>query len=163
MKDARLVLAAVLAAAVFVSVWLWRAAGDEAKFQDPLPSGQSATVDGVDYRLVSLLASKGVPMGSRQMVAEDGAVLVLARLSYDATAHTGDFYCSFELVAGELHWHSDFGYYPPEPDSISCGQGESGTVSALFEVPEKLLAQVQGVAILAPDGQPAPVLGGRAR
>lgn len=161
MKDRRLVVAAILAAVVFVSVWLWRAAGDGEQFLSPLPAGQTATVDGVDYKLVSLLASEQVTAGSGEVVAEDGAVLVLARLEYDATAHSGSLYCSFELVAGELHWRPEFGYYPAEPDSISCTVGESGTVSALFEVPKKLLAAVQGVAVLDPAGGPAPVLAGR--
>lgn len=163
MKDIRLLVAALLAAVVFASVWLWRAGGDGPRFEGPLPAGQAATVDGVEYRLVSLLAGEQVPVGSGQVVAEDGAVLVLARLRYDATRHSGSLYCSFQLVAGDLHWRPEFGYYPAEPETASCVERDAGTVSALFEVPARLLAQVEGVAVMAPDGQPAPVLGGSPR
>jgi hypothetical protein len=161
MNDRKLLAVAIAVALVFATGWLWRAAGDAAPDRAVVTPGAAATVGGVDYRLRSLTAGERFPTGSdRAIVAVDGAVLVLAEVDYDASGSAGSVYCSFELVAGDTTWGAEFGYYPPEDGSISCGPGKTGTVSALFEVPRAFLAQVQGVGVINPDGT-EPVLAGR--
>lgn len=162
MRDLRKLAVAVVLAAVFAAGWLWRAAGDGVEQRTFLPAGQFAGVDGVKYRLATLRISRQVASGySDQITPAPGAVLVLARLDYDASTHSGNLYCSFELVAGELAWDQLFGFAPTEPDSTSCTAGSAGTVSALFEVPEKFLDQIQGVEVVPPGGVAAPVLIGQ--
>jgi hypothetical protein len=160
MKDGKLLGAAIAVALVFSTGWLWRAAGDAVPDRALVAPGATAQVGGVEYRLRSLTAAERFPTGSDQpVVAVTGAVLVLAQVDYDATG-VGSVYCSFELVAGETTWGAEFGYYPPEGGSVSCALKETGTVSALFEVPSAFLAQVQGVGVINPDGT-EPILPGR--
>jgi len=88
------------------------------------------------------------------------AVLVLARIDYGAVDTRTYFGCTFELVAGETTWRSEFGYTPPEPDSGSCDRNTAGTVAVLFEIPTRYLEQVEGVAVTNP-GATEPLLVGR--
>ena len=161
MNDRKLLGVAIAVALVFATGWLWRAAGDDVTDRALASPGAIATVRGIDYRLRSLTSSERVTTGSdREVVAVTGAVLVLAEVDYDATGSTGSVYCSFELVAGETTWGSEFNYSPPQGVSLWCDPGKSGTVSALFEVPRTFLAQVQGVGVINPGGT-EPILLGR--
>jgi hypothetical protein len=153
MNDRKLLAVAIAVSLVLATGWLWRAAGDAAPQRSAVAPGAPASVDGVDYRLRSLTSGDRVTTGSdRPTVAVNGAVLVLAEVDYDATRAAGSVYCSFELVAGDTTWSSEFGYYPPGDGSVSCDPGRTGTVSALFEVPRAFLAQVQGVGVINPGG-----------
>ena len=161
MNDRKLLGVAIAVAVVVATGWLWRAAGDDVTDRAPAPVGAVATVKGVGYSLRSLTSGERVATGSdRPLVAVSGAVLVLAEVDYDATGAAGSVFCSFELVAGEITWGQEFGYYPPEGASVSCDPGKTGTVSALFEVPRAFLAQVQGVGVINPEGI-EPILPGR--
>ncbi len=153
MRDRRLLIVAVALALVFSAAWLWRAAGDEATDRIPVPAGQSGRLEAVTYRLVSLQALTRVPTRyAEPVVPVDGAVLVLARIHYDAAGTTTFFSCTFELVAGESAWRSDFAYSPPEPDSSSCDPNTAGTVAVVFEIPTHSVEEVQGVAVANPGG-----------
>ncbi len=161
MKDRRLLAVAAIVALVFSVAWLWRAAGDEATDRTPVPAGQAGRVGAVTYRLDTLQALERTPTRyDTPVVPVDGAVLVLARIHYDAAGTTGLFGCTFELVAGESTWRSEFGYFPPDPDSASCDPNTAGTVSVLFEVPASAVEQVQGVAVVNRGGT-QPLLTGK--
>ena len=153
MKDRRLLVVAVAVALVFSVAWLWRAAADEGTARTPVPEGQAGRLGAVSYRLVSLQALDRTPTRyDEPMVPPAGAVLVLARIHYDAAGTTTFFGCSFELVAGETAWRSEFSYSPPEPDSASCDPDTAGTVAVLFEIPARFVEQVQGVGVQNPGG-----------
>ncbi|MGV8907502.1 MAG: hypothetical protein ACOH1Y_00825 [Propionicimonas sp.] len=161
MIDRKLLGVAMAVAVLFATGWLWRAAYDDVSDRALVSDGATATVKGVDYRLRSLTSSDRVTTSSdRPLVAVSGAVLVLAEVDYDSTGAGGSVFCSFELVAGETTWDQEFGYFPPDDGSVSCDPGKTGTVSALFEVPRALLAQVQGVGVINTDGT-EPILPGR--
>lgn len=161
MRPRTLLLVAVTISLVFAAAWLWRAAGDEAKPRHPVAAGQVGRVDTATYRLVSLEALERIKGDyDRLMVAEPDAVLVLARIDVDGSATDAFIPCTFELVAGELTWASEFGYFPPPPAQATCERGAAGTVAVVFEVPERFLDQVQGVAVPNPSG-PAVLLLGR--
>ena len=149
MNDRKLLGVAIAVALVFATGWLWRAAGDAVPDRSRVSAGAPASLDGVEYRLRSMTSGERVTTGSdRPTVAVRGAVLILAEVDYDATGATGSTFCSFELVAGDTTWDAEAGYYPPEGGSISCDPGQTGTVSALFEVPRTFLAQVEGVGVI---------------
>jgi len=161
MRDRRLLIVAVALALVFAVTWLWRAAGDGVTDRVEVGAGASTTVDGVIYRLESLRTSDRVTSGAAdQIVATRGATLVLATVTYDATAATTPVYCNFELVAGDANWDPEMGWTPPEGEAAFCDSGSTGSVSALFEVPQGFLSRVQGVGITNPDGA-LPLLLGR--
>jgi hypothetical protein len=153
MSDRRLLLIAVAIALIFSGGWLWRAAGDGATPRHPVPAGQAGRIDDVSYRLVSLQAlERTATQYDDPIVPPPGAVLVLARIDYDAIGTRTFFSCTFELVAGEATWGSEFGYFPPDPDSASCDPNATGTVAVVFEVPARYLDQVQGVGVVNPGG-----------
>jgi hypothetical protein len=161
MRDRRLLVVAVALALVFSAAWLWRAAGDGVTERVAVPDGASTTADGVVYRLASLRTSERVTSGAAsQIVATRGATLVVATVRYDATMQTGDVYCGFALVAGEATWEPEFGWLPPEGQASFCDSGSAGTVTALFEVPQGFLDQVQGILVTNPGGA-SPLLLGR--
>ena len=161
MRDRRLLVVAVTLALVFSGAWLWRAAGDGASQRNPVPAGQTGRLDAVTYRLASLQSLERTSTRyDNPVVPAQGAVLVLARIDYDAVGTPTYFPCTFELVAGETTWRSEFGYTPPEPDGGSCERNTAGTVAVLFEIPARYLEQVQGVGITNP-GDTAPLLLGR--
>ena len=159
MRDRRLLIIAVALALVFSAAWLWRATGDQTTARTAVPSGQPGRLGAVTYRLDSLQALDRAPSRYEPVVPTEGAVLVLARISYDAAGTTTFFSCTFELVAGETTWRSDFGYFPPEPDSATCDPDTAGTVAVLFEVPARYAPQVEGVAVANPGGT-EPLLSG---
>lgn len=160
MRDRRLVVVAVMLAVVFSFAWLWRAAGDGATPRDPVPPGQSGRLGAVTYRLVSLQSLDRIPTRyGEPLVPAEGAVLMLARIDYDAVGTTTYFGCTFELVAGQTAWRAEFTYFPPEPDSAGCDGNAAGTVAVLFEVPATFVDQVQGVGVVNPGG-PEPLLVG---
>jgi len=161
MRDRRLLVVAVTLALVFSVAWLWRAAGDGATQRDPVPSGQAGRLDAVTYRLVSLQSlERTTTRYEKPVVPAPGAVLVLARIDYDAVGTRTFFGCTFELVAGDTTWRSEFGYTPPEPDSGGCDPDTAGTVAVLFEIPARQLELVQGVGVANPGGT-EPLLVGR--
>jgi hypothetical protein len=160
MKDRRLLVIAVAIALVFSVAWLWRAAGDQATHRTPVPAGQAGRLGAVSYRLISLQAlDRTATRYDEPAVPPAGAVLVLARIHYDAAGTKTFFSCTFELVAGETAWRSEFGYSPPEPDSASCDPNTAGTVAVLFEVPARFVEQVRGVGVQNPGGA-EPLLAG---
>ena len=138
MRDRRLLVVAVTLALVFSVAWLWRAAGDATSPRNPVPAGQTGRLDAVSYRLVSLQSlERTTTRYDNPVVPAQGAVLVLARIDYDAVGTRTSFGCTFELVAGETTWRSEFGYTPPEPDGGSCESDTAGTVAVLFEFPAR--------------------------
>lgn len=160
MSSRRLLTLAVTTALVFAAAWLWRAAVDDAKPRHPVAPGQVGRVDAATYRLVSLEASDRIQGAyDRLIVAEPDAVLVLARIDVDATGADDLVPCTFQLVAGELVWASEFGYVPPEPATSSCERGAAGTVAVVFELPARYLDQVEGVSVPRPSGPEELLLG----
>lgn len=161
MRDRRLLVVAVALALVFAVVWVWRAAGDEATSRSPVAAGQTGRLGAASYRLASLQAlERTTGRYDQLLVPEPGAVLVVARIEYNATGIKTFFPCTFELVAGESTWRSEFGYIPPQPADSSCRQNTTGTVAVVFEVPVGALDQVEGVAVVNPGGT-TPLLLGR--
>ena len=161
MRDRRLLVVAVTLALVFSGAWLWRASRDGTSRRNPVPAGQTGRLDAVTYRLASLQSlERTATRYDNPVVPAQGAVLVLARIDYDAVGTPTYFPCTFELVAGETTWRSEFGFTPPEPDGGSCERNTAGTVAVLFEIPARYLEQVQGVGITHP-GDTAPLLLGR--
>ncbi len=161
-SDHRLLAVAVAVAVLFGAGWLWRAADDRITRTELVPAGEPVQLDRVEYRLASLATPGSVPSGFDELVTPlPDAVLVLARIDYDATARTEPLYCGFQLVAGELIWKPHRDYYPADPDTGSCAAGRAGTATVLFEIPQHLLGQVQGVGVLPGDDRPLPVLQGR--
>lgn len=160
MRDRRLLIAAVTLALVFSGAWLWRAAGDGTSPRNPVAAGQTGRLDAVTYRLASLQSlERATTRYDNPVVPARGAVLVLARIAYDAVGTRTYFPCTFELVAGETTWRSEFGYFPPEPDAGSCERNTAGTVAVLFEIPARYLEQVQGVGVTNPGGTEPLLLG----
>ena len=160
MRDRRLLVVAVALALVFSAAWLWRAADDQSTSRTTVPAGQTGRLGAVTYRLDSLQTLARTPTRyDEPVIPADGAVLVLARISYDAAGTTTFFSCTFELVAGDTTWSSEFGYFPPEPDSSSCPPDTAGTVAVLFEIPARSVQQVQGIAVANPGGT-QPILSG---
>ncbi|HEY3337856.1 MAG TPA: hypothetical protein VGK18_05100 [Propionicimonas sp.] len=161
MRDRSLLVVAVSLALVFSVSWLWRAAGDEATPRTPVAAGETGRLGAVTYRLVSLQAvERATTLFDDAVVPVQGAVLVLARIDYDAVGTSTFFACTFELVAGETTWRSEFGYSPPEPDSSTCDRNAAGRVAVLFEIPAHMVNQVQGVGVTNPTGA-EPLLVGR--
>ncbi len=160
MRDRRLLVVAVTLALVFSGAWLWRAAGDGTSPRNPVPAGETGRLDAVTYRLATLQSlERATTRYDNPVVAAQGAVLVVARIDYDAVGTLTNFGCTFELVAGETTWRSEFGYSPPEPDGGSCDRNSAGTVAVLFEIPARYLAQVQGIGVSNPGGAEPLLLG----
>lgn len=125
-----------------------------------MPPGQAARLDAVTYRLVTLQSSERTTTRyEKPIVPAEGAVLVLARIDYDAIGTRTYFGCTFELVAGDTTWRSEFGYSPPEPDSAGCDRDAAGTVGVLFEIPARYLGQVRGVGVAGTAGTEPLLLG----
>jgi hypothetical protein len=160
MRDRHLLVVAIALALVFSGAWVWRAAGDGTSPRSPVPAGGTGRLDAVTYRLASLQTlGRTTTRYDNPVVPAQGAVLVLARIEYDAVGTPTYFPCTFELVAGETAWRSEFGYTPPEPDGGSCDRNTAGTVAVLFDIPARYLAQVQGVGVTNPGGTEPLLLG----
>ena len=102
MRDRRLLVVAVTLALVFSGAWLWRASRDGTSRRNPVPAGQTGRLDAVTYRLASLQSlERTATRYDNPVVPAQGAVLVLARIDYDAVGTPTYFPCTFELVAGE--------------------------------------------------------------
>ncbi|MCA0294283.1 MAG: hypothetical protein LCH96_03015 [Actinobacteria bacterium] len=148
MTSRRILVIALAVAVLFSLGWVWRSAAEEAPGYRRVPEGSTALVGDIAVRLLSLRLTTSVTGRFDDHLAPvAGAVLVLARVDYDATAHTGELYCQLRLVAGDASWDAEFAYSPPEPDASSCEAGSRGTVTVLFEVPESFVGRLEGVAV----------------
>lgn len=162
MSSRRLLVIALTVALVFTVGWLWRAADADATGYRRVPAASTALIGNLAVRLSSLRFSTSVNGSYGQRVLPvPGAVLVLARVDYDATAEVGGGYCQVLLVAGDATWEPEFGFSPPEPDDSTCEPGSRGTMTVLFEVPDSFRGRIEGVAVAAGDEDGATLLEGR--
>lgn len=125
------------------------------------PVAASATavpLGGATYTLVALHRLSELPGRSASTKPVSGAVFVVADVDVDASAL--DDGCLMYLVAGDYSFIDELAYTPAN-DAVStvCRAGMNGRVSMAFQVPERLLDQVNGVRIEMPgDDRPVSVI-----
>lgn len=144
----RLLAVAVAIAVLTSAAWLWVASGDGKVSYHPVAAGQAFSAGTATWKLVQLHSMQELPDGSRPV---NGAVYVIADVEADLTGFAADGFCTWRLRAGEYEFEPTIGYFPSGPAVFSrCEPGTSGVVSTAFEVPAKLVDQVDGVVLGIP-------------
>ncbi|MFT4109483.1 hypothetical protein [Propionicimonas sp.] len=152
-RSRRLLLAGVLAAVVTVAASLYLSRGDGRLAYATAEPGATATVAGATFHLDRLYTISALPGAFDTTEAVDGATFVIADLSVDLTGSQGNG-CLAYLKAGDYWFASELAYTPSDPDaSPLCSAGTDGTVSMAFQVPRRLVGQVDGVRIDIVDGE----------
>lgn len=158
-RRSRLLAVSVAIALVTSAVWLWVAQSDGKVSYHPIAAGQVFLAENATWKLVQLHAVAALPDGSRPV---NGAVYVIADVEADLAGFSADGFCTWRLRAGEYEFEPTIGYFPAGTGVLSrCEPGATGIVSTAFEVPQKLVDQVDGVVLSIPS-QSNVLLAGRA-
>ncbi len=142
-------LAVAVAIAILTSVaWLWVAQGDGKVSYHPVPAGQVFASGGGAWKLVRLRSVAALPGG---LWPVGGAVYVIADVEADLVDLPASGSCAWRLRAGEYEFESVNSYLPTGTGvSGQCQPGTKGIVSTAFQVPAKLVDQVDGVVLSVP-------------
>ncbi len=139
-------IAGILAA---LTIMFWTSAslwGETIQFRHIQPGGDG-THDGVTYQLTSLHVAES--LGGRPPM--DGALFVIADVSYSAAAADPERICDFYLLGDETtdrNWKAHADYALPEFGlNGSCTQA-SGVFNAVYLIPANSLAEIRGLLLL---------------
>lgn len=143
----RLLAAGVVAAVATVSTSFYLARDDGHPMFEVAEAGATVRIGSGSFHLDSVRDVGIVTDGydARQPVA--GATYVVAAVSVSGLARGEG--CLVHLKAGDYWFVDDSSYQPAEPATTSCLEldGADGTVEWAFEVPERLVGQVDGVVV----------------
>lgn len=145
----KLLLAGVAAALATAGLSFWLARNDGRRVYPEAPAGQVARIGTSAWSLDRLQETGELPVlgGTRKPVAK--ATFVVARLRADLTDTAPPAGCLLHLQAGDYAFASDTSFTPSDPTAATtCEAGTNGMITAAFEVPTRLLDQVDGVRVL---------------
>ena len=149
-RSRRLLAAGLLAALVTTAATVYLARNDghvEYVLAAPRAAAQAG---GGTFRLDRLST---LPGSDDTMAAVEGATFVIADLTADLSTVPQDGGCLVYLKAGDYWFRSEFGYTPSDPQAApSCSGGAKGRISMAFQVPLRLVDDVDGVRIDIADG-----------
>jgi hypothetical protein len=145
----RRLLGAGVAAALVTSGLVLYLARDDGHLRRPVAASASAVpVGGGTFTVVSLTNTTTLPGRYEDTEPVDGATFVVAEVDADLTGLARDAGCLFHLVAGDYSFSDALGYTPSDPAAAtSCEPGGTGRISVAFEVPERLVGQVDGLLV----------------
>ena len=156
----RSILVVGVVVAVFTAgLWLFLARDDGRHPYVRAASDQAVPIGATTWSLNQLRVLDSVPVYSDEQEPVRGARFVVAELDADLTGLADGGLCVFTLVAGDYRFNTESGYSPTGAATV-CTPGTDGPISVAFEVPQRLVDQVEGVAVSLVDGSPETLLPG---
>jgi hypothetical protein len=160
LRHSKLVLATGTAVAMAtIGLWAYLPHEYNSQAKVTVPAGHSAIVGTTTWTLkristTRVLSQRYEPQGQS---AVDGATFVVADIETDLSGYDPKEPCGVDLIAGEYRFTTMFGYEPPDSTTSICGSGPR--LSVAYEVPDRILPQIDGVVLQVGDKQPRLLLG----
>jgi hypothetical protein len=145
----------IAVAAATIGLWLYLPHKATLRAPVRVPSGQSAKIGTTTWTLKSLVATKTTTTSGRDS-AVDGGSFVLATIDSDLTGYDPEQVCQVFLIAGEYRYEPMWSYTPEWSTSVPCS---APALKVAFEVPDRILAQIDGVSVEIGDRQPQLLVG----
>lgn len=145
----------ILAVAIYLCLWTAYALNGLTAYgrYRQLDPGVSAQSMGAEFRLVSLVQTTQLTNQSTEEVASPppNAVWLIARIDVTRRTQEDFFVCTFEVLGPDRRtWEPDSAFVSRDRKSTCAADTPIGQVTPLeviFQVPERYLGEIAGVAI----------------